>query len=281
MRRRIDGMVVVITGASAGIGKALAEQLHARGAKLVLSARRRDALEQLNARLGGAHLVICADVSDATQCQSLIDHAVHRFGRIDTLVCNAGYGMIRRVWEAAPDEMDRIFRTNVFGTTECVRFAVPHMERQDPRDGLRGQVMIVSSAAARRGLPYFGAYAATKAAQLSLAQALRVELKPLQIAVTSIHPMQTETEFFHAAEQVSGSRLPPPGKLARRQSVAEVAAVMVRSIERPKREVWPKRGSRLLLHFAMLFPALADRFMDRERRAMEVTLRRQHREQPS
>src|SRR5688572_20604592 len=124
MRRRIDGSVVVITGASAGIGKALATALHARGARLVLAARRLDALEQINVTLGGQHLTVRADVSQSADCERLINHSIEKFGRIDTLVCNAGYGILRSVAETTPQEMDQIFRTNVFGTTECVRFAV-------------------------------------------------------------------------------------------------------------------------------------------------------------
>jgi short-subunit dehydrogenase len=271
-------MVVIITGASAGIGRALAIELHARGAKLVLSARRLGVLDQLNATLGGAHLAVGADVSQSSGCERVVQQSIDHFGRIDTLVCNAGYGLLRSVAETTTQEMDQIFRTNVFGTTECIRFAVPHLSKQDPQAGYRGQIMIVSSAAARRGLPYFGAYAATKAAQLSFAEALRVELKPMQIAVTSIHPMQTETDFFTVSEQISARRLPPPGMLAKRQSAESVAAAMVRAMETPKPELWPKRGSHWLLHFAAMFPRIADRFMDRERRAIEISLRRRRSE---
>src|SRR5262245_48412150 len=91
--RNLRDMVIVITGASAGIGKALAQHLSARGGKLVLSARRAEMLDQLNASLGGKHLVVRADVSKADECQMLISKSIEHFGRIDTLVCNAGYGL--------------------------------------------------------------------------------------------------------------------------------------------------------------------------------------------
>src|SRR5438132_10748543 len=91
-KRRLDGMVVIITGASAGIGKALAEELSKRGAKLALGARRVERLEELNRALGGGHLVVQCDVSREEDCTRLINSAVEKFGRIDTLVCNAGYG---------------------------------------------------------------------------------------------------------------------------------------------------------------------------------------------
>src|SRR5437870_3976754 len=101
MRRGINGMVVVITGASAGIGAALARDLAARGARLVLAARRLDRLEDLNRTLGGDHLCVRADVSDPADCENLIRRAAGHFGRLDTLVCNAGYGILRPVAETS------------------------------------------------------------------------------------------------------------------------------------------------------------------------------------
>src|SRR3954463_8648405 len=123
--RQLRDMVVVITGASAGIGRALGEQLAAGGGKLVLPARRIERLEELNCALGGGHLCVRTDVSRREGCEALIARAAEHFGRIDTLVCNAGYGTIRTVAEMTPDEMHQIFATNVFGTVDCVRAAVP------------------------------------------------------------------------------------------------------------------------------------------------------------
>jgi len=102
MRRTIDGMVVIITGASAGIGRALAENLSGRGARLVLAARRLERLEELNHSLGGKHLCVRTDVSRREECENLIAAAASRLGRIDTLVCNAGYGILRPVAETTP-----------------------------------------------------------------------------------------------------------------------------------------------------------------------------------
>jgi short-subunit dehydrogenase len=251
-------MVVVITGASAGIGAALAEELSARGARLVLSARRLDRLEELNRRLGGDHLCVRADVSRREDCEALVAQTVERFARLDTLVCNAGYGILRKVHETTAPEADEIFRTNVFGTLDCVRAAVPHMLNQDPRPW-RGQVVVVSSAVARRAIPLFGAYSATKAAQLSLAEAMRVELRPLAIAVTSVHPIGTDTEFGEAANARAGG-----GRVARvpgevRQSATQVARRIVRAIEKPTAEVWPFAPSR----WALVAAAVAPRWVDR------------------
>jgi NADP-dependent 3-hydroxy acid dehydrogenase YdfG len=200
-------MVVVITGASAGIGKALAESLHNRGATLVLAARRIERIDALNQQLGGKHLAMQTDVASRDQCETLIQRTVERFGRIDTLVCNAGYGILRPVASSDPDEIQLMFQTNVFGTTDCIRAAAPIMRKQEVSSGWRGQMMIVSSAVARRALPYFGVYSATKAAQLSLAEALRIELAPEKIAVTSVHPIGTETEFSEASRIAGNNKV--------------------------------------------------------------------------
>jgi len=268
MKRNLREMVIVITGASAGIGRALAEQLSAAGAKLVLAARRADRLNQLNEQLGGGHLVVPTDVAHMEQCEALISRSADHFGRIDTLICNAGYGLPRPVAMMSPDEFSAIFRTNLFGTVDCIRPAVAIMSRQEPRDGFRGQIVIISSAAGRRGLPYFGAYSATKAAQLSIAEALRVELRPLKIAVTSVHPVGTDTDFFTTAEKLSGSVIPPRSAVEVHQSAGTVARAIVRGIRRPVPEVWPMRIVRLLVNLGIMMPRLTDAVMSKHRRAL-------------
>ena len=261
MPRTLDGMVVVITGASAGIGAALAEELSSRRARLVLAARRLDRLEELNRRLGGTHLCVRADVSRREDCERLVSAAAEHFGRIDTLVCNAGYGILRPVHETTPEQMREIFQTNVFGTADCVRAAVPHMLAQQVAGRWRGQVVVVSSAVARRAIPLFGAYSATKAAQLSLAEAMRVELRPHRVAVTSVHPIGTDTEFGEAANaRAGGGRIAHiPGEV--RQTARQVARTMVRAIENPVPEVWPFGPSRWALAAATLAPKWVDRML--------------------
>lgn len=268
--RSIQGMVIVITGASAGIGEELARQLHVRGARLVLTARRQDRLEALNRSLGDAHVTAVADVSKTEDCQCLVDTAYSAFGRIDTLVLNAGFGLYPRVHETTPEQTRQLFATNVFGTTDCIHFAVPRMLQQEPRDGYRGQVMIVSSAAARRGVPFLGVYSATKAAQLSIAEALRVELAPQRLAVTSVHPIMTKTEFGATAERLGAVVLPKKDRATKSQSVDHVARRMIAAIGEPVPEVWPSRPSRFALSLATLMPSLADRILTRYRTRVEA-----------
>ena len=267
MPRKLNDMVVVITGASAGIGKALAERLSARGAKLVLAARRVERLAELNRQMSNRHLVVRADVARREDCQAIVDRALERFGRIDTLVCNAGYGSYRTVAETSPEEMRRLFATNVFGSTDCIYAALPAMLRQEPRDGFCGQVMLVSSCVARRAIPYLGAYSATKAAQLSLAESMRVELKPQRIAVTCVMPIQTKTEFGQVAEIEGGLKIAhgPVG-----QTVQHVAQRMTDAIVKPRAEVWPFRPARWAFGLGTLAPRLIDYLMNDYRRQVEM-----------
>ena len=116
--RELKDMVVAITGASAGIGRALAVELHRRGARLALAARREDSLASLNAELGGGHFIQRCDVARAEDCAAFIAATQIRYGRIDTLVCNAGYGISRRIDEMTATEWQTIIATNLYGTTE-------------------------------------------------------------------------------------------------------------------------------------------------------------------
>ncbi len=265
MKRSLLESVIVITGASAGIGRALAIELAQRGARLSLAARRADRLEDLNRQLGGRHLIVVADVAKPDQCRQLIDLTLGRFGRIDTLVCNAGYGFLRLVDQTTSEELAAIFQTNVFGTIDCIRAAVPHMLRQEIREGWRGQIMIVSSAAARRSLPFFGVYSATKAAQLSIGEAMRIELAPRRIAVTTVHPGGTESEFGDVSASLSGGNRPKRIAAEIRQSSQDVARAMAKAIEKPRPEVWPLASYRWLTGIGTLFPGLVDRVMLRRR----------------
>lgn len=263
-------MIVVITGASAGIGAALARALHARGAKLALAARRRDRLDELNRELGGGHLVVEADVSRTDDCTAIVEKTLDRFGRIDTLVANAGYGIYDPVVETTPQQTRDIFTTNVFGTTDLIHAAAPHMLGQALRDGWRGQVMIVSSVCGRRGVPYLGMYSGTKAAQLAIGEAMRVELGPRKIAVTTVHPIMTKTEFGQTAEARGRVVLPKGDRDRWTQTVDHVARRMVESIARPRPEVWPSVPARIVVGLGTLVPAWVDRAMESYRKRVEA-----------
>ncbi|MBA2479676.1 MAG: SDR family NAD(P)-dependent oxidoreductase, partial [Planctomycetes bacterium] len=152
---------------------------------------------------------------------------------------------------------DALLRTNLLGTIACITAALPGMRAQPERDGWRGQIVIVSSALARRASPIAGAYSATKAAQLSVAEALRIELASERIAVTSVHPVHTETEFHEVAAAVSAKRwgVSPSDPV---QTADHVAERMLRAIAKPRPEVWPHRMSRIAFAVAGLIPGIVD-----------------------
>jgi NAD(P)-dependent dehydrogenase (short-subunit alcohol dehydrogenase family) len=244
----------LVTGGAGFIGSNLVDELLDRDDEVTvvddLSTGRRSNIEPALAR--GAELVE-ADIRDA--------HAIGDVaGRVEPdVVFHLGAQIAIPYSYVNPRDF---FETNVLGTLDCVRPAVPHMLKQEPSGGWRGQVMIVSSAAGRRGLPYFGVYSATKSAQLSLAEAMRVELRDERIAVTSVHPIGTETEFGDAARAAGNHNLAIRrinGEV--RQSAATVARRMVAAIERPRPEVWPFAPSRWALSVGTLMPGVVDRVM--------------------
>ena len=268
--RPLTNLVCIITGASSGIGEALAKHLDACDAKLVIAARSTDKLEKLASSMRQEPLVVPTDVRDPEQCQNLIDRAAEHFGRIDVLVANAGFGIGRRTLATSRDDFVELWETNVLGSFDCIVAAAKVMKEQAPVGGWRGQMMLVSSVVARRSFPLFGPYAATKAAQQSLAESLRVELAEEKIAVTSVHPSTTRTNFFAEADRRGDvDVLAGPGRQFQ-QSPKAVAKAMARAIERPRSECWPLPGSRLLFGLLEMFPRLTDAASRKALREMEA-----------
>jgi 3-oxoacyl-[acyl-carrier protein] reductase len=179
--------VVVITGASAGIGRATAEELIGAGARVVLGARRLDAIV-------AAHpdhaVAVEMDVRTPDDSRRLVATALERFGRIDALVANAGIGMYGGIVDHTDEELTTMLDTNVAGTVWPIRAVVPTMVAAGA-----GDIVIVASVAGFRGGPNEAVYAATKFAQVGLAGALDRELREKGIRVTTIGPAGTSTEF--------------------------------------------------------------------------------------
>jgi NADP-dependent 3-hydroxy acid dehydrogenase YdfG len=187
--------VLLITGASSGIGAATA-RMAADRYRVVLAARRREALEDLAAELGGAEaaIAVACDVTEWDQVEGLATAALDAFGRIDAVFANAGFGATRGFLEESPEHWRSMVLTNVLGPALTIRATLPHMlERGD------GHFLITSSVAGRRALPG-SLYSATKFAATTIGEALRQELRQVQendrIKVTLIEPGITDTEFF-------------------------------------------------------------------------------------
>ena len=191
MTQNIQGKIVVVTGASSGLGEATARHLAALGAKLVLGARRRDRLETLARELGlPAAAAVETDVTDVGQVRRLVDGAVAAHGRIDVIVNNAGLMPHSPLARGKVEDWDRMIDVNLKGVLYGVAAALPHMIRQKA-----GHIINVSSVAGHKVRPGSAVYAATKAAVLMLSEGLRQEVKPHGIRTTVISPGAVATEL--------------------------------------------------------------------------------------
>ena len=250
----LQGAVVAVTGASAGIGRECALAFAREGARVAVSARRVDRLEAVAEAvraMGSEAWVIAADVADPEQVRRFVQGAVARFGRLDVLVNNAGYGVRGRVEDTPLETYRRLMDVNYIGTVAGCQAAVPIMRRQGS-----GVIINVSSIVGHRALPTGGAYAATKAAQISLTEALRVELRGTGVHACSVHPVGTETEFGLVQARESGESEPKP--FGPQQPARVVAEAIVRCAENPKPEVYPYLPSRAIVWLSAMAPGLVD-----------------------
>jgi NADP-dependent 3-hydroxy acid dehydrogenase YdfG len=252
--KTLQGAAVALTGASAGIGWATAVAFARERARVAVSARRADRLEALAQEIraaGGEPLVHAADVADPAQVQAFVEATRERFGRLDVLVNNAGFGVRGRVEETPIEDYRRLMEVNFLGTLYGCRAAIPIMRAQGG-----GVIINVSSIVGHRSLPGGAAYAATKAAQISLTESLRVELRGTGISVCSVHPIGTATEFAEVAARESPGR--SGGPLGPQQTAEDVARAIVRCARRPKAEVYPYRPARAIVWLNALAPGLVD-----------------------
>ncbi|MFY0569163.1 SDR family oxidoreductase [Archangium lansingense] len=234
----MDNKVVVITGASAGIGAALAELAGKKGWKVVLAARREPELRQVAARVGSEALPVVTDVSRRADVQRLLETALARFGHVDVWVNNAGRGISKLVSELTDEDFDEMMRVNVKSALYGMQTVLPHFQSRG-----RGHLINVSSMLGR--VPYVperSAYNAAKHALNALTANLRQELRERYpgIHVTTFLPGVVATEFgVNALGGGVDSR-----KIPGAQSVEEVAAVLVETIEQPRPEVYSRPAYR-------------------------------------
>lgn len=189
-RESLRDSVAVITGASAGIGRATARELLDAGARVVLGARRKERLDEIADEDRARVASVAMDVRSPDDCRRLVETALERFGRLDCLIANAGIGMYGGILDHTDEALATMLDTNVAGTVWPIRAAVPHMIETG-----RGDIVIVASVAGFRGGADEAVYAATKFAQVGLAGALDRELREKGIRVTTIGPAGTSTEF--------------------------------------------------------------------------------------
>jgi len=271
MPRDLTDKVILITGGSSGIGAATAEACAQAGMHISLVARRADKLEAVArsvASIGSKAHFFSADVANPDDMRQAVDECWDTFGRLDAVFANAGYGQVTTVMDMPEADERAMFETNYFGTMHTLRAALPRLRATE--DGLR-HMLVCSSAASEIGVPMLGVYAATKAAQDCVAGAMRAELVDEGIRVTSVHPIGTKTDFM----RIAGSGIDSAGGGASggtpemmTQSVEHVARCIVKSLYRPKPEVWPSNLTRFGLALATAFPRLSSLAMRRHFRKL-------------
>lgn len=248
---KLDGKVVIVTGASSGIGYETALAFGHEGAKLALADRRQERLRELAERieaLGGEVLVAPTDVSKREQVERMVWSAVERFGRVDVLVNNAGFALGATIEQTTEQDFREVWETNVLGVLYGMQAVLPIMRQQGS-----GHIISVSSAAGRIAFPGIGAYSATKSAVIALTEALRAEVADTGIRASVVLPIGTRTEFFEAARLIDGTPVGPHGPV---QSPKRVAQRIVACAKRPTAEVVPYRPLRLGMVLHALFPTL-------------------------
>jgi short-subunit dehydrogenase len=263
MRRQIAGSRMLITGASQGIGKALAEAAAQRGGKVLAAARSQELLQELQQQVrqaGGTLEVVLADVTGAGDRQKMVQAALDSFGGLDILVNNAGIGATGHFVEADPDRLRKIFEVNFFGMTETTRMFLPLLKQ-----GNRPAIVNISSIAGKRGIPARSEYSASKFAVEGFSEALRPELAKDGIDVIVVCPGLTQTNF--SKNMIEQKALVQFDHL-RGMTSEDVARATIKAIERGSRQVVLTRQGKLLVFVSRFFPRLADRIAARRVRAL-------------
>jgi short-subunit dehydrogenase len=251
MSRPFTDNVVVITGASSGIGAEMARQLADQSAKLVLAARRVEQLEAVAAECrsrGGEAMIVPTDVTDEAQCRALIEAAVAHYGRIDTLIANAGTGEPRN-FDNMPDlgQIRRDMDLNFYGVVSCVHYALPHLKQT------RGRIMGISSLIGILAVPTLTGYVSAKHAMAGFLDTLRIELRESGVSVTVIYPGAV---LIDKVQEMTGDQI----RNAQTMTVEECARISLRAAAKRRRQEVMTAQGKLARWLHLLAPDLLDRF---------------------
>ena len=257
---KVNGERVIITGASSGIGKAIAFELARKGARIILTSRQSDLLkkvaEEIKHTFPGAMtpLAIDCDVTNRKDVRKVIDFCAEHYGGIDILINNAGIGVYGTCEKSSLEDIRSLMEVNFFGSVHFILEALPLM-----RETKKGIIVNISSLAAKHGVPYLAAYGASKAALATLSQSLDAELVASGISVLAVYPGYTQTDFFKKEKKVGGARRPdkPYG------SPQKVAEGVVAGIEKEKHELILSAEGKVLILFQSLIPWLVRKGMER------------------
>jgi short-subunit dehydrogenase len=258
MKRELVGRRAIVTGASSGIGRAIALELARNGADAVIVARREERLRELAeqmAALGKRTEMVVGDITEPEIRQSAIDAAESKLGGLDILVNNAGVGAMGLFENADPQRVRRVMEVNFFALVEMTRLAIPSLKR-----GIKPIVVNVSSILGRRGVPHSSEYSASKFAVQGFSESIRAEFTRLGIDVLVVNPGTTETEFFDSVLERGTEPNWPKHKPV---SAEEVARQTVRAIRRGRHEIIPYFNGKIICWLNRLSPRLVDSLMAR------------------
>jgi len=259
MRRKIQDAVVVITGASSGIGRAAAHEFARRGATLAITARDKPSLEKTAdecREMGATVLVLPADVTDEGEVKAVARQVIEKHGRIDVWVNNAAVILFGRIEDTPYKEYRRVIETNLLGYIHGARAVIPHFREQGS-----GTLINVSSAYGKNAAPYLSAYSASKFGIVGLGESLRMELRDAPgVRVCTVLPATIDTALFQHAANYTGRSVRALEPIHR---VEKAAKAIVRLVEHPRREVAVGCFRRPLGAMHSLAPGLAERTMSR------------------
>ena len=259
--KRLSEQVMVITGASSGIGLATARRAASKGAKVILSARNKDALDEAVAdirRKGGRVAAFACDMADNGAAEELATFAVETFGRIDTWVNNAATSMLATLEKVSLEEHRRVFDVGYFGYVQGSMAALPHLQEHG------GALVNVGSILSNRAVPLQGAYSAMKAAVMAFTDSLRMELemKAAPVSITLIKPSAMDTMYIEHARNKLGKPAAPPPPPSVLYDPELAAKAICFAAEHPRRSLTVGGAGLLLTAAAPMQPRLSDLFLE-------------------
>ena len=255
MDRKLSDSIIVITGASTGIGRATALEFARRDATVVGTGRREHVLKKLAEqceRLGGRSLAIAMDVADEQWVQAVVRQVIETFGRIDVWVNNAGVTLFGRIEEAPYNAYRKVIETNLFGYIHGARAVIPHFREQGS-----GTLINVASMIAKTGSPFVSAYVVSKYGILGLSDSLRMELQDVpDVHICTILPASIDTPLFQHAANFTGRAVKPVEPV---YDAEQAALAIVRAVKFPRREIYVGNAAWQAAALHAICPKLAKR----------------------
>jgi short-subunit dehydrogenase len=257
MASNLQDKLVLVTGASTGIGRAAAREFVRHGARVIGVARSAERLDELSIDLGGAaHFVaLAADVTDAAAMNAMATTVLDRYGAPDVVVANAGIGLDAHFVDTSDEALRSVLEVNVFGLLRTVRPILPAMIERGS-----GRVLFISSVVGKRGIPHYAAYAASKFALHGMADSLHTELHGTGVSLGVVCPTSTESEFQERIlrEGPRQKRFRPGA-----QTAEHVARVIVRMARTRRREIVLSLEARFMVFLDTIWPSLVDMLLAR------------------